>query len=160
MSLRTALWYQGILKSEFRHDVGLLFQAGGWHEPGTALSSILHEAFWDAKIAFAKPEFAPKSWLSPESGMEPTYDERSGLLRFWAEWDLHGPNRIALLNLQNYILPALTNTLISCHDWVEPVNGGEDVIKDASVDFRKRINVMNAMKADIDFLAFISQYYR
>lgn len=160
MSARTALWYQGILKSEHRRDVGLLFAAGGWHEPGTGLSSVLHEALWDAKIPFARAKFAPKSWLSPEVGMAPSYDEHTGLLRFWAEWDQQGSNRVAMLNLQYYILPALTNTLISCHGWVEPTKGETDRISDLSTHFRRQMTLMNAMKADMDFQAYISQFYR
>ena len=141
MSLYSAFWYKGIIKEKYRKDIAAVFNAEDW---SSVLSDdlkaiIAHCADHNDRSFYSPTRFCSFPYHFDPEITENRYDEQSGLLVLGQEWNTYGDMNALMMNIDDVILPLITEKVITYHCWQEPdsVTESNDINTDMLTQFEK-----------------------
>ncbi|MBP3854781.1 MAG: hypothetical protein IK990_04080 [Ruminiclostridium sp.] len=124
MSSYSAFWYKGIIKEKYRRDIAAVFNAEDW---SAVLSDDLKTiiAHCSEHSSYSPTQFCGFPYHFDPVITENGYDEPSGLLVLGQEWNTYGDMNTLMMNIDDVILPLITERIISYHCWQEPLTEAE-----------------------------------
>ena len=132
MSLYFGFRYKGIVKEKYRRDIAAAFEKGCWLAViDDELKRMIYALYPYAKGRDYYPEEETEFMEeltcfggycdSPDCLAD--YDEKSGLLVLFLEWNHHHRNLDeAMRGIENVILPFITESVILYELWIEPMS--------------------------------------
>lgn len=127
MSLYSAFWYKGIIKEKYRRDIASVFKAEDW---SAVLSDDMKKLIGNSYSDYGNNCFSPTRFCSFPYTFNPeitgnSFDEKSGLLILGQEWNTNGDMNSLMMNIDDVILPFITEKIITYHCWREPSFGDD-----------------------------------
>ena len=164
MSLYSAFWYKGIIKEKYRKDIAAVFNAEDW---SSVLSDdlkaiIAHCADHNDRSFYSPTRFCSFPYHFDPEITENSYDEQSGLFILGQEWNTYGDMNSLMKNIDDVILPFITERIITYHCWQEPLNGAESnaINTDMLPQFEKFIQKYSKMIEGDGVEAIIANLFR
>lgn len=116
MSFYIADWYSGIVKPEYAADMEKIWSARDWSvAENETLSAIVSKGLREDTAFIDKCEFL-------EDFPANSYDKATRTLCYGMSGNQHGERGIRIFNMFDYILPVITEQVISYCGWNEDMD--------------------------------------